>query len=53
MVNPIQIEDNTIYEYDLECLKCKEELLKIKYQKEANMLALLLCLHGTKLGKDV
>jgi hypothetical protein len=53
MRNEIWVEDNTIYEYDIECLRQKEEKLKIEQKKEANMLALLLCLHGTKSRKDV
>lgn len=53
MINAIQIEDNTIYEYDTDCLRCKEELIKKQLQKEADMLALLLCLHATKQRKDV
>lgn len=48
MTDAIQIDDNTIYEYDLDCLKCRDEKLKREHLKEANMLALLLCLYAIK-----
>lgn len=51
MIDAIQIDDNTIYEYDLDCLKCREEKLMKEHLQEANFLALLLCLYSIR--KDV
>lgn len=48
MIDAIQVDENTIYEYDLDCLRCKEDKLKKEQKKEANILALLLCLYAIK-----
>lgn len=53
MRNEIQIKNNTIYEYDIECLRKKEEQIILNQNIEANMLALLLCLQGIYSKKDV